>query len=316
MSFNSKTLGFLTVLVSISIATLFIGPINIFNHPDSGFILSFRGLRLACALCVGALLAGSGASLQGALRNPLADPYILGISSGAGLGASLSVACLPPQIGIIGLPIAALAGAVTTTLLLMMGIRWIGRFTPSYFTLVGVAINAMFSALTMLVMTLTGPKMAWVITWLMGDFSQSTPLQLALTLPIGALGGWMLLRQAPALDALSLGDDLAQTFGFNPEKTRKTVIMTCSILTGLAVALAGIIGFVALVVPHIVRSLGSRHHHALITQSAIAGSIALAGCDLLLRLVLPEQGLPVGIMCALIGAPLFFVLLWKSRHDG
>ncbi len=315
MSSNTTRSILIGLLITIGILALGIGPINIIDHPNAGFILSFRGTRIMTALVVGALLSAAGASLQGALQNPLADPYILGISSGAGLGATLAIAILPTQLGVLGMPLAALAGAICSTLILMVGVRWIGRYSPSYFTLVGIAINALFSALTMLAMVLAGPKMNWVITWLMGDFNQSNGVQLAMTATVGILGMGVLIHQGPALDALSLGDDIAESFGFNPEKTRQLVIFTGAILTGLAVASAGIIGFVALVIPHITRLFGSRNHRGLVQNSGLLGAIVLIGCDFIIRVLLPDQGFPVGIMCALIGAPLFFMLLWKTRHD-
>jgi len=277
-------------------------------------ILQLRFFRICTAASVGILLSAAGASLQGALSNPLADPYILGISSGAGLGAAIAVATSPPSVLFLTLPVFAIVGALLTTGLVVGGVRAVGHHSPAHFLMVGIAVNALFSALTLLMMVASGPKMNWVILWLMGDFSQAGAIQLLISATIAAIGMAVLMTHGSALDAMSLGDDTATSFGFNVRHTRFWVVGVASIMTAVAVSLGGIVGFVALIVPHIIRLIGPRSYRYLIVTSGIFGGLILVVCDSIARSLLPTAELPVGVITAMIGAPLFFYLLWSRRH--
>jgi iron complex transport system permease protein len=312
-----KTIIILLIMVGIAMVYgLITGQVDIhlLTPSTASLIFELRITRLCAAMIVGLCLGAAGAALQGALANPLADPYILGVSSGAGLGAATAVALCPSSSLPIALPTLAILGALITMLLVVIGVKLIGRHSPTHFLLVGIAVNACFSALTLLMLVTAGPRMNWVLLWLMGDFSQASPVQVILSALITFVGIGLLMRMGPALDAMSLGDEVGTSFGFNITYYRQWTIIIASILTAAAVSMGGIIGFLALVVPHIVRLLGIRQYRWLVLVSAIWGSLILITCDGLARAINPTAELPIGVVTALLGTPFFFFLLWKRRH--
>ncbi|NBV84229.1 iron ABC transporter permease [bacterium] len=316
---NTRLIAWLILILSISIlAGVLIGPISLTQvRPDTvHLILGLRISRVFAAVIVGMCLGAAGATLQGALSNPLADPYILGVSSGAGVGAATAVALSPPQWLSIALPSLAITGSLLTMALVVGGVRIIGRHTPAHFLLVGIAVNASFSALTLLLLVASGPKMNWVLLWLMGDFSQVSWHQLVGGSLVCLFGVGALVRMGRALDAMSLGDETATAFGFNVGRSRLWAIIVASTLTATAVSMGGIIGFVALVAPHIVRALGIRTYQWLVLVSGLGGATALVICDLVARSAMPTTELPIGVVTALLGTPFFFFLLWRRRHVG
>ena len=301
----------LTILMGIAI-----GPVSIRHLPTESahLIISLRFARLCAAAVVGICLGAAGAALQGALANPLADPYILGVSSGAGLGAASAVALCPVPFLPIALPGLAITGSLLTMGLVVGGVRLVGRHSPSHFLLVGIAVNASFSALTLLMLVAAGPRMNWVILWLMGDFSQASWPQIILSAVVCVVGLGVLMSMSRALDAMSLGDETATSFGFNVSRYRFWNVIVASILTATAVSMGGIIGFVALVVPHIVRLLGVRQYRSLVFLSGIWAALTLVVCDIVARSIVPSVELPIGVITALLGTPFFFFLLWRRRH--
>ncbi|NBV42470.1 iron ABC transporter permease [bacterium] len=278
-------------------------------------LLELRIVRALAAVAVGAAIGMAGASLQGTLQNPLADPYIIGVSSGAGFGAAGAIA-----LGLVhpmAVPSGAILGALISTGLVLIGVSVLGRHNPTHYLLVGIAINAVMASLTMLLMFGLGPKASWVILWLLGDFGNATWIQVVSLLSGVTVCGIALTRLGPALNALSLGDDTAVSFGYHVSWTRILAITLSSCLVALSVSCGGIIGFVGLVVPHIIRLSVTADHRWLIPLSGACAAFLLLSCDTAIRVLSPTIELPIGVLTAFIGAPFFLVILFRYqfRHD-
>jgi iron complex transport system permease protein len=283
-------------------------------NPDYEIFVRVRLPRIILASLVGAALACSGVVFQALLRNPLADPYILGISSGAGLGAIIAV--------ISGLnwtlwgrsPIAvfAFAGALGTVWLVWFIGGLTGRFHISGLLLAGVVVNAFFSAVMMFLTSILKAEQIYAtIFWLMGNMAEED----FLVLWIGAgcvVGGVVVLFYiSPQLNALSFGAEDARSMGVNIVRTRTTAFAVAAAITAIAVSLSGLIGFVGLVVPHAVRLLFGPDHRQLLPLSGVVGAIFLIVADTLARTIVAPAQLPVGVVTALVGGPVFLVLLVK-----
>lgn len=299
----------------ISFAAVFDGPgAGATANPDYEIFVEFRLPRILLACLVGAALACSGVVFQALLRNPLADPYILGISSGAGLGAMIAV--------VSGLnwtlwgrsPIAVFAfvGASATVWLVWFIGRLTGKFHVTGLLLAGVVVNAFFSAVIMFITSIANAdKVYATIFWLMGNMTEGDFL--TLWLGAGCVGGGMLALFfiSPQLNALSLGADDARSMGVNVARTRTIAFAVAAGITAIAVSLSGLIGFVGLVVPHAVRLVFGPDHRQLFPLSAIAGAIFLVVADTLARVIIAPAQLPVGVVTAIVGGPFFLILLVK-----
>ena len=272
---------------------------------DTTIIWQLRAPRALTAIAVGAGLAVAGAIMQALTRNPLADPYLLGVSSGASVGA---VAVLMTGMSLL-LPLAAFAGAL---LALTLGLaRAAGAFTSSSVVLAGVVIASMGSALTGLLIfwNSTGDTFADVMAWLLGSLSGSTWRTAATGLLAVAILLPPLVLAAPVLDAFAFGDDTAALSGVNVRSARYVLLALASLLTGAVVSVSGAIGFVGLVLPHAIRMLVGPGHRALLPLSALAGALFLLTTDSLARSIVEPREIPVGIVTALVGAPIFAVLM-------
>jgi len=306
---------------SISLRTVFSGHgAEAAANPDYEIFMKIRLPRIILAALVGAALACAGVVFQVLLRNPLADPYILGISSGAGLGAIIAV--------ISGLnwtlwgrsPIAVFAffGALGTVWLVWFIGRLTGRFHVTGLLLAGVVVNAFFSALMMFLTSVAKSDQVYAtIFWLMGNMTEGD----FLVLWIGAgcvVGGIMsLFYISPQLNALSFGADDASSMGVNVSRIRTFAFGIAAGITAVAVSLSGLIGFVGLVVPHGVRLVFGPDHRLLLPLSGIAGAIFLVIADTLARIIVAPAQLPVGVVTAIVGGPFFLILLIKySRKVG
>jgi iron complex transport system permease protein len=273
-------------------------------------IMDLRLPRVAAAFGTGAALALAGAMMQVLLRNPLADPYVLGTSGGAAVGALLALLAGASTLLING---AALAGALSSTLL-VFALAQIGTDrSPGRLLLTGVVVAAGWGALITLLLVLAPERnLRGMLFWLMGDFSFSgavwPPLVLA---AIAALAG---LIMAPALNVLATGDRQAALLGVAVRPARAAIYLGSSLLTAVAVTTAGTVGFVGLVVPHLIRLAGSSDHRTVMPCSALAGGALLVISDTLARTVIAPRQLPVGAITAMIGVPLFLLLL--RRMDG
>lgn len=278
-------------------------------------VLYVRLPRVLLGSLVGAALAMAGATFQGLLRNPLADPYILGVSSGASLGAVLAIA-----LGVSGsfwgrssVAAAAFVGALLAVgLVLMLGTK--GRRMPiPTLLLAGVAVNSFLSSLVSLVILFSEKHLGSYLFWLMGGLGSANWQAVISMLPYLFVAGGALTWHASALNALAFGEESAEHLGVHVERVKVTLVLTASLLTAAAVATSGVIGFVGLITPHIVRLLKGPDHRGLIPLAVVTGATFLVAADTLARTVVVPQELPVGAVTALCGAPFFMHLL---RHYG
>ncbi len=277
-------------------------------------ILDLRLPRALLALLIGGGLGLCGAALQGYLRNPLADPSVLGISSSAALGAVFSIFAGLGGIAWV-LPGFALAGAAVATVLLSL---MVGRGgSPTLLVLTGVMLSSLTGALTTLLISLAPNPFATseIVTWLIGALTDRSVDDVWLALPLVVLGGIALLSIGPALDALSLGEAAAQSLGVDLQGLRWRLVLGVGLIVGGAVAVSGVIGFVGLIVPHLLRPLVREQPSALLLPSALGGAALLLVADTLVRLAPGASELRVGVAMALIGAPFFLWLLRKLRRE-
>lgn len=321
---NLMALLFLLVVLlsclSLLLGSQGIGDIIVFlslyvTDPDLFFIIvtEIRVPRTSLALTVGGTLGLCGAVLQGLLRNPLAEPYILGISSSAALG-SVSVLYFGLSAS---LPLATSLGGVlgtilaTSTLLIIAG----KRYDTLTLILGGVALNAIMGALTSLLLNLApNPYAALeIIFWMFGSFADRSNQHLFLALPFMFSGWCLLLYCGRCLDALTLGEDVATTLGFNLKWTKTIAICGCALSVGAAVATAGVISFVGLIVPHILRPFVSDSPSKLLWASLLGGSILMLAADIGVRLINTHMELKIGVLTALVGAPFFFHLIYSQN---
>lgn len=283
---------------------------------DNAATLVMREIRLPRALLavlVGGSLGLCGAALQGLLRNPLAEPGLIGVSPAAALGAVIAL-----QTGLAGafalaLPLAGLAGAgVAVGLLVFLAGPRAGTLT---LILAGIAIGALAGALNALVLNLSPNPFAVseIVFWMMGSLADRSFDHLALAAPFILLGAGMILAQRRGLDALSLGEDTAATLGFDLARMRLMIIGGVAACTGAATSVAGAIGFAGLVVPHILRPLVGARPSLLLPASALGGAALILAADIFARLALPDRDLKLGVVMALLGAPVFLQLIWKLR---
>jgi iron complex transport system permease protein len=274
-------------------------------------VLRVRLPRLLLAAGVGASLATAGAAFQALLRNPLADPFILGVSGGAALGAILVIA-LGSALGLAAsaAPPAAFAGAVAAVVLLLGAAGPRGRLEATRLLLIGVVLNALASAVIVFLASAAGlAEGSRIFLYLIGNLSDAQPALAGWIGAFLALGLAALLPLARALDALALGDDSAALLGFEPTRVKLALLVATSLLVGAAVSVAGLVGFVGLIVPHALRLVIGADHRLLLPASALAGASFLVLCDALARTVLGGPELPVGAITALLGGPLFLTLL-------
>ncbi|WP_295881381.1 iron ABC transporter permease [uncultured Thiohalocapsa sp.] len=270
--------------------------------------------RVLLAWLVGASLGMSGAALQGLLRNPLAEPGLLGISASAGLGAVLALYFGLTAVSIWSLPAAAMTGALLATLVLYALTR--GGASNLTLILAGVALSSLAGALTSLALNLA-PNPASVqdiVLWLLGSVADRSLADVHLVLPFVAAGAALLLAAAPSLTLLTLGEAEASSLGVHLPRLRALVIMGSALSVGACVSVTGTIGFVGLVVPHLLRGLVGHRPGRLLLPSALGGALLVLAADLTIRLLDTPQQLMLGVVTALVGAPFFLVLVLKSRR--
>jgi len=307
-------------LVSLLTGPVHTGPgdlLSFLRHPDRVRAAIFIDLRLAravLAFLVGAALALSGAILQGYFRNPMADPFVVGVSSGASLGAVLAAA-LGFEAAAFGFSgpglLAFLSGLGIVSLVYGLSLKR-GGFKVETILLTGIAAGALASAATSFLLFMRSDSYDQAVFWLLGSF------QLAEWSQAATIGPWIAVCLVASvwlardMDLLALGDESAQALGTPVRRVRKAFLAMSALLAALSVAVSGIIGFVGLVVPHWVRLLIGPSHRTLFAASALAGGTFLLYCDLLARNLLPAE-LPIGVITAAVGAPFFIYLLHKKR---
>ncbi|NQS91160.1 MAG: iron ABC transporter permease [Chloroflexi bacterium] len=285
------------------------------NWPDY-FETILWDLRLPHTILValtGAALAGSGASFQGLFRNPLADPYLIGVASGAGLGA-IAVMSIP-QAGRYLIPIGAFLGGLGT-IGAVYNLARVGRIVPlTTLILAGVAIGSFTSALTSFLMLISDQMVLQAMSFLLGGSTVTGWEPLIIALPYFSVGLTLLVLSGHSLNVLQFGEEQAQQLGLHVERIKLFIIISASLTTAAAVSFSGVIGFIGLVVPHIIRILWGGDFKKLIPLSILGGGTALLVSDLLARIVMAPRYLPVGIVTALIGAPFFLWILRKAKKE-
>lgn len=276
-----------------------------------GIVWDLRLPRVLTAAAVGAGLAIAGAVMQGLTRNPLADPYLLGLSSGASLGA---VAVLVLGVGVL-LPVAAFVGAVVAMGAALGLAGSLGRITPARTVLAGLAVAQLCAAGTSFVIfwSATGDSYREILSWLMGSLAGARWPAVAIAAGAVVVLGTGLALQGRTLDAFAFGDTAAAALGIDVQRTRWLMLTVVALLTGALVAVSGSIGFVGLILPHGVRLLVGSSHRRLLPLSALTGATFLVWADTAARTVFEPRELPVGIVTAFLGAPVFALLLWQRR---
>jgi iron complex transport system permease protein len=315
-----RWLGFaLALLVALVLATALgtirLSPAQVWNalfgRGDAAAVTVVQVLRLpraVLAALIGAGLGMSGAALQGTMRNPLAEPYLLGVSGGAAVGAVVAVAL---GLSITLLPIAAFAGAIVAVVVAFFVAHAAGtRGDARILLMAGVVVGAFANSVIMLVLgTAPSNVVRDAVWWMMGSVATATWAGNGWLLAYVAIGGGALLLWARQIDVLALGDDTAAALGLDPERTARRVYAAAALLAAATVAAAGLVGFVGLVVPHIVRGTGVHRHRPLLAGSALVGAALVVLADLAARTIRPPSELPLGAVTAVVGVPFFLARL-------
>lgn len=314
------------ILLSIAIGSVFISPADVWrvlvgqatNETFKTILWNIRLPRTVLVALVGASLAGSGAAYQGLFRNPLADPYLIGVASGAGLGAvlAMSIQWSYTALGLLAVPAAAfLAGLLTVTLVYLFAHSG-GSVPTTNLILAGVAVSSFTSALTSFLMLRSNNELHRAISWLLGGVSLASWPAIFALIPYLAIGLTTLSLSGHALNLLQFGDDQASQLGLDTRRAKIAIIVAASLVTAAAVSFAGIIGFIGLIVPHIVRIFWGADYRRIIPLSILGGASTLLLADILARVILAPQELPVGIVTALAGAPFFLWVLRRAKGRG
>ncbi|OZB20487.1 MAG: ABC transporter permease [Rhodobacterales bacterium 34-62-10] len=271
--------------------------------------------RAILAVMVGASLGLAGAAMQGYLRNPLAEPGLIGVSGSAALGAVIVLQTGLAAVWWLALPFAALGGALASVLLILLLAG--PRGSSLTLILAGIAISALAGAMTTLVLNLSPNPFAAseVVFWMMGSLSDRSFDHVWIALPFMIIGWILLLSLGRPLDVLTLGEDAAATMGVATGRTRLVLVLGIAACVGAATAVAGAIGFVGLVVPHILRPFVGARPSSLLWASALGGAVMVLAADLAVRLILPDRDLKLGVLMAIIGAPFFLHLIYKTRGE-
>lgn len=272
--------------------------------------------RVILSVLVGASLAISGAILQGIFKNPMAEPYIIGVSFGGAFGATI-VILFGAGFGLVttfSIPLFAFTGALIASVVVYRLASVGGRVPVSALILSGIAISSFLSALISLMMAFKGRDLYTLVFWLMGGFSARNWYHVGMVLPFFIIAFPVVFAFARELNVMLLGDERAKQLGIDVEKAKKYLIVASALLAGAAVSVSGLIGFVGLIIPHVVRLIIGPDHRLLIPCVALAGGIFLVFADTLSRVLLPPTEIPVGIITALFGAPFFIYLLRSKRQ--
>lgn len=318
------TLSLVVILIlSIMISTA-VGPVNIplkdvfatiigfntsiVNPVNETIVLQIRLPRIILAVLIGSALAVAGAAMQGIFKNPMADPYVIGISSGAAFGASVAI-FLHSSI-----PVVAFLCAIGTVFLVYTIAKVSGGIQTENLLLSGIAVAAFFSAMTSLMMYLAGEDLHQIIFWLMGGLWASDWAKVMVAFPFITLGILGIVTFSRDLNVMLLGDEPAQHLGIEVENVKMILLVLVSLITAMAVSVSGIIGFVGLIIPHIVRIVVGPDHRILIPSCALVGGIFLVWTDALARTVIAPTELPLGIITALFGVPFFIYLLHRKKR--
>jgi iron complex transport system permease protein len=277
-------------------------------------VLKLRAARLTCAFVVGGSLAVAGAACQAALRNPLAEPYILGVSGGASVGAAIAIIMGLALISELFIPAFSFVGAVIALMLVLGMSRCWTADTPASVALAGVVIGSMCSSLLMFIITTgTSHELNGITWWLLGSLQPSGNMLLSFSAASLIIATILFTLLGREIDAVTFGDETAFSLGANPKKLSYILLGVSSLLAACSVAVSGIIGFVGLITPHIIRNLFGSQHRRLFPLCMLAGGIFLMACDTFARCVFTARELPVGIITSFIGGPFFLWILSRRR---
>lgn len=323
---SSLLLLLIALLLSLAVGSVFISPAELWRvitgtSSSEIFQTIFLDIRLPRTILialVGAALAGSGAAYQGLFRNPLADPYLIGVAAGAGLGAVMAMSIRWPYttLGLLAIPMAAFISGLLTVYIVYT-IAHIGGSVPTTnLILAGVAVSSFAVALTSFLMLKSTNEVRRAIGWLLGGVSLVSWEATLVLIPYLSIGLGTLILGGYALNLLQFGDDQAAQMGLHVRRAKLVIIVAASLVTAAAVSFAGIIGFVGLIVPHIARIWWGVDYRRLIPLSIIGGAAILLFADVLARVVIAPQELPVGIVTALAGAPFFLWVLRRAKNQG
>ncbi|SDH79847.1 iron complex transport system permease protein [Actinokineospora alba] len=291
------------------------GGVSPLSEREAAIVWQVRFPRVLLAGLVGAALAVSGAAYQGVFRNPLADPYLLGAAAGAGMAATLVVVTAPSAAGwIIGpLPLAAFAGALGG-----VGLTWVlGRSAgggTAILLLSGIAVAAFLTSIQTFAQQLNTDTIKQVYTWMLGGLNTSGWHEVLLTLPYITVSAIVLCLCGRLLDVLAVGDEEAASLGIRPGRVRVIVLLAASLATAAAVAVSGLIGFVGIVVPHVVRLLAGSSYRVVVPLSLVGGAVFLIVADQVARTIVAPAELPIGVITAFTGAPFFLLVLRMNRE--
>jgi iron complex transport system permease protein len=307
-----------TGLLAISIGSVSIPPATVLRtllgadgvtDAERMIVLDIRLPRVLLAMCVGAGLSVAGLVFQALLRNPLAEPYILGISSGGTAGTLLA---LTLSLGSFGTPIASFAGSALVMALVYSVAQRRGQIDTHALLMAGVMIGAFFNAVVLLLIAIMDRELRHAYLWLMGNLSSATAEATTLVAPVVVLSSLCLFALGKSYNLIATGDEGALQLGVNVRTVRRVSYLAASLITGLVVSVSGVVGFVGLIVPHVCRMVFGPDHRLLLPASFLSGAAFLLLADLLARTILSPVEIPVGAVTAAIGAPVFIYLLRKT----
>ncbi|MEW6083389.1 MAG: iron ABC transporter permease [Chloroflexota bacterium] len=315
----------IALLLSLAIGSVFISPSELWQtllgggtEINESILWKIRLPRTILIALTGAALAGSGAAYQGLFRNPLADPFLIGVASGAGLGAVIAMSVQWPYSfwGLMAIPLAAFAAALLTVFIVYSLAR-VGQTIPTTnLILAGVAFSSFATSLTSFLMIRSTSEVRRALGWLLGGATQNNWTAILAMLPYLLIGLGILILFGHALNLLQFGDDQAQQLGLNVTRTKRIILIASSLATAAAVAFSGIIGFIGLIVPHLIRLWFGPDYKRLLPLSILGGATALLASDIIARVLIAPQEIPVGIITALAGAPFFLWVLRRSKNQG
>lgn len=315
----------IALLLSLAIGSVFLSPLELWNtllgrgtDISTSILWKIRLPRTILIAFTGAALGGSGATYQGLFRNPLADPFLIGVASGAGLGAVIAMSVRWPYSfwGLMAIPMAAFIAALLTVFIVYTLAR-VGQTVPTTnLILAGVAFSSFATSLTSFFMIRSTSEVRRALGWLLGGASISGWTAIFAITPYLVIGLGILLLHGHALNLLQFGDDQAQQLGLNVTRVKRILLTASSLATAAAVAFSGIIGFIGLIVPHLIRLWFGPDYRRLLPLSILGGATALLVSDVIARVVIAPQEIPVGIITSLAGAPFFLWVLRTAKNQG
>lgn len=318
VSVGSTPIPFSTVSTIIFYSLLHVSPNVDLDPALTNIVLQIRLPRVLLAFFVGSSLSLAGAAFQGLLRNPLADPYTLGVSSGAAVGAVIVLffGISIPVLGLFTLPVFSILAGFLTLMAILLFARLIEhQLSIETIILTGIIFSSFLGSVISLMIALTGEELRQIIGWLLGSVSMRGWPYVTMMLPFTVIGSLLIISNWRELNALTFGKASARTLGVDVARKKLLLLTAASLLTGAAVAVSGTIGFVGLVIPHLTRMMSGPSHHRLLPLSMLNGGVFLVLADLVARTMISPQELPIGVITALIGAPVFAIIFLQRNKQ-